>query len=62
MNTLEIAESMVRNHADMLKEGAPVSVASLLVSVGRCPVCAAPLLKGAVSSRCTGCGEHVVTP
>lgn len=57
--TLEAARDLARQHARKLREGEPITVASLLISVNRCPECAGPLLTGETTGRCSNCGTEV---
>lgn len=52
---IEVAAEIVRTHEQMLRNGEEVTVATLLRAVDRCPACAAPLLIGDTTARCTNC-------
>lgn len=59
VDLLQVARDLTNAHRDRLLAGEPVTVASILLDVGRCPSCAGPLLSGDKVSYCTSCGSEV---
>lgn len=55
----QVARDLTNAHRDRLLAGKPVTVASILLDAGRCPTCAAPLIRGETIAYCPACGTEI---